>query len=268
MENHEDPESKSFENEMKKARLMAEKGAKFSDFSQLPPALESQWLDQISAFDDAFNNSKRIRIKKYLGNPILRLPSELSDEEVTSELNEIMELLHMNNLNLDTICEVKEREVYRFIVEELMEQEIDDMNLAGWTTNFIYEEFYPNHEHDIKRDIEDFINTLFSKRKEYCDMSLAETLISHDESQISSLEVKAKLINFIDSIEHARFLRLEFVENQISEEGAVQKIFIDYELRIQGTRELIKHAGEGVFNFVVKYDLYYISGIDIPGLRI
>lgn len=268
MENHKDPESEAFENEMKKARLMAEKGAKFGEISHMPPELESQWLDQISAFDDAFKNAEKIKVKKYLGDPVLKLPSELTEEEITPALNEIMELFHKNNLNLDTICEVKEREVYRFIVEELMEYEIDNMNLHGWRTNFIYEEFHPNHEYDMERNIEDFISTLFRKNREYCDMPLANTLISHDGSSVSSPEVKARLIGFIDAIEYANLLKLEFVANHISEEGAFQKVFIEYEVIIQGTGEQIRHAGEGIFNFAFMYDSYYINGIDIPGLKI
>lgn len=268
MENHKDPESQAFENEMRKAKFMAEKGAKFGEISHIPPELESQWLDQISAFDNAFKSVERIKVKKYLGDPVLKQPSELNDEEITPALNDIMELLHRNSLNLDTICEVKDREVYRFIVEELMEQEIDNMNLHGWTTNFIYEEFHPNHEYDMKRSIEDFISTMFRKNREYCDMSLANNLISHDGSQINSPEVKTKLINFIDAIEFANLLKLDFFANYISEEVAFQKVFIDYEVTIQGTGEKIRHAGEGIFNFALMYDLYYINGIDIPGLRI
>ena len=268
MENEEEKERLAFENELKKAKLIAETGAKFGEFAKLPPEMESQWLDQISAFDHAFKNAKRIKMKQRLGNPELKLPSGLSDEEITHELKKVVDLLHKNNIALDTICEVEEKEIYRFIVEELLEEEVDDVSVAGWTTRFIYEEFHPNYEYDIKQSIEDFLRVLFNRQKKYLDMQLADEIISHNGSKLSSAETIAKLENFIDAIEDAQLKQLNFGESIIDEEKATQIVDITYELRSDGTNQLIKHQGQGVFTFKNVYGHYCINSINIPGLRL
>lgn len=268
MENSEEQERIQFENEIKKAKLMAEKGAHFSDFSNLPSELESQWLDQIQAFEDAYQNNKTIKIKAFLDNPVLKEPSGLSDEEIAVEFDKIMKLMASNNLFLSTICEVERREMYRFVVEELMEEEIDDVRLSGWNTNFIYEEFHPNHEYDIKQDIEGFLTTLFERKKEYCDMSLAKELVSHTGEKLNADETKAILINFIDSIDGANLRQLEFGKNVIEEEKAFQEVYMKYDITLEASGEVVEYEGKGIFNFVHRYGYYCINGINIPGLKL
>ena len=268
MENHEDKERLAFENELKKAKLIAETGAKFGGLSNLPPEIESQWLDQIHAFDHAFNNAKRIKLKQSIGNPVLKLPSELSDEEISHELDKVVELLHKNNIVLDTICEVEEREVYRFIVEELMEEEVDDVKAEGWTSHFIYEEFHPNHEYDIQRAVKDYLLTLLGGDISFCDATLAHEIISVSGETLKVEAVKSILECFIEANAGATLEELVFKENSIDEEGAFQKFYIRYKTKLQESDEAIVLDGDGTFTFTYMYGYYYINGISIPGFTL
>lgn len=268
MEHHEDKDRLTFENELKKAKLIAETGAKFGDLSNPPPEIESQWLDQIHAFDHAFKNAKRIKLKQSLGNPELKLPSELSDEEIVHELDKVVELLHKNNIVLDTICEVEDREVYRFIVEELMEVEVDDVKADGWTSHFIYEEFHPNHEYDIQRAVKDYLLTLLGGDTSFCDTTLAHEIISVSGETLKLETVKSILECFIEANAGATLEKLEFKENSIDEEGAIQKFHIQYKTRLPDSDEAIILDGDGAFTFTYMYGYYYINGINIPGFSL
>lgn len=53
--------------------------------------------------------------------------------------------MRSNRFNaLDFLCDVDDAEAYRFITEELMDEEIDDIRIEGLRHCFIYEEFHPN----------------------------------------------------------------------------------------------------------------------------
>ena len=56
-----------------------------------------------------------------------------------------MNILNKNSIQLDTICDVEEREIYRFVTEELFSHKMDNMRIPGMMACFIYEEFHPNH---------------------------------------------------------------------------------------------------------------------------
>jgi len=53
--------------------------------------------------------------------------------------------------------------LYRFITEELFKEELDDIKIEGMTHHYIYEEFHPNHEHDIKNRCKEFLDEFLNK---------------------------------------------------------------------------------------------------------
>jgi len=65
-----------------------------------------------------------------------------------------------------TIYEVDERAFYRFLTEDLMQEEIDDFRIKGMMHNFIYEDFYPNDEGDLRKYSEEFIAGLQAEKDE------------------------------------------------------------------------------------------------------
>ena len=124
--NNENPKDKlnriRHENEEKKKQLIEEHGAFFGNMTNennLPPEIESQFLDNIKAFENEFQSAKQIQLYDFLGKPNYRKLEELTDAEVSKELERIMKLMSNNQVSLDTICEVDDRELYRFITEEL-----------------------------------------------------------------------------------------------------------------------------------------------------
>ena len=71
------------ENEEKKKKLTEEQGAYFSDMTNetdLPPEIESQFLDHIMAFENAFQTNKRILLYDFLDKPSYRKAEEMNDE--------------------------------------------------------------------------------------------------------------------------------------------------------------------------------------------
>ncbi len=53
------------------------------------------------------------------------------------EIELALDLLEEHTINVDFLANVPAAEHYRFLVEQLMDHEIEDIHLPGWTTNSI-----------------------------------------------------------------------------------------------------------------------------------
>lgn len=123
--NHETPEEKDNrlrkEIEEKKSLISEKHGGNFDEFSNdqtLPPEIENDFLDSILKFENAFKDSKQVQVFDYLGQPSYRSIDTLSENEVTKELERMKMLMLSKNVNLESICHVDDKEMYRFITEE------------------------------------------------------------------------------------------------------------------------------------------------------
>lgn len=147
------------ENEFLKMKLMLEHGAKFGSngSNELPVELENEFLNNIAAFEQQFADQKMIKVFDKIGKPGHFKPViEIPDNEIDSAWRELRNYLNDFSIDLD-VCSpnISTRELYRFTTEELFEHETDDMDLPGWTTNFIYDEFHPDPVYDNTRTATD-----------------------------------------------------------------------------------------------------------------
>lgn len=150
-------ENLNAENELLKIKLKSEFGMKDMN-SQLPAELENEWLNYIYNFEKLHKEAKEISIYERLGKPEYKKIADLNNEEVTSELSRLLNLMEENNLILNFLCDYDDRIKYEFITEELFAEEIEDVRIEGMMTNFIYEEFHQNHEYDIKEAVSSYFN--------------------------------------------------------------------------------------------------------------
>ena len=166
----EDPqENLRIENELLKLKMQAESGALFGGGGNLPPEVENEFLQEVQQFEDAWQQVNFVKVYDLLGRPTYQKIEDLGDAEVEAELGRLREEMAKKGVFLDAIGDYPPQVIYRFITEELFEHETDDLQLAGWTKNFIYEEFHPNHKMDIENRVHDFIQHWFQKSfNEYC----------------------------------------------------------------------------------------------------
>jgi hypothetical protein len=155
------------ENEFLKMKLMLEHGAKFSsNESELPPEMENEFLNSVMAFEKQFEQYKTIKVYDKVGRPTHFKPvTEIPDDEIDKAWSDLRVYLNEHNVDLDACSpNISTRELYRFTIEELFEHETDDMDLPGWTTNFIYDEFHPDPVYDNTRvATNDCINYILQK---------------------------------------------------------------------------------------------------------
>ncbi len=257
-DNEDDIEKLRMENELKKAKLMLEHGAVFSEpsgGSKISPGLENEFLKNIEEFERSFNNTEQIALFDFINRPEYTLVDEIPDSAIGAELEKLMGILNENGINLDTLCEVEERDVYRFITEELFPHEIDNMRIPGMMTCFIYEEFHPNHEYDIRNHCtdgikaylnkeSDFYTTFFTKKAE------SDPWIKHFRDAFTSFSIK----------------QFGITDLSFDEENATVSFTIDFTATIEGSNERQRYKGKGSTELINVYDFWCIETIQFPEL--
>jgi hypothetical protein len=265
-------ENLRMENEIKKIKLSLEHGTDLSgqlSEAELPPEIEGKFLDYISQFEAEFAKRKTIFVYDLAGRPEWKPASEIPDSEIAAELERIMDAMHENSISLDTICEVDDRVLYKFITEELFNHETNDIQIPGMTHGFIYEEFHPNHEHDIKNRCTDFLKHVLNKESEWMPrfLSLAKE-VSSQTGVITEDEAINKLTLFRDAFSSFTIENFEIATVHINEEtdlGEAQGS-IHFTGTIDGSHETIDFNGGFGFWLIKEYDWWNIYKMNIPGI--
>lgn len=174
--------SKIIENENLKSTLREDFGATLSESDDIPPEIENQFLTNMIAYENAYKDSKQISVYDFIGKPEFKLAESLDENEISFELKKIVELLAKHFIALDCICKYPDEVIYKFITQELFFKEIDDIRLEGFWCNYIYEEFHPNHEYDIKQQCEELIRVIFSNDWRYINACFCESILINGKS--------------------------------------------------------------------------------------
>ena len=192
-------------NEKKKEDLRKWYDMQFEGHSEeLSPQEESEWLDYITEFERQFENATEISVRERIGNPKIRSLVDIPDAELETELDQLFELLYTNNIVVDFINEVDDREAYRFITEELLDEMMDDIRIPEMYSHFTYEEFHPNDEADIKQCAEEFMHAFFERDDEELSLAIGEDELKDEQGHpINPEEFKTLLDGF-----HAKYIAI------------------------------------------------------------
>jgi hypothetical protein len=268
----EDIENLRLENEIKKIKLSLEHGTDLSgqlSDAELPPEVEGKFLDYIQQFEDEFAKRRTILVYDLAGRPECRPEAEIPEDEISAELKTVLNILHINSISITTICDVPERELYRFITEELFNVETNDIRIPGMSHGFIYEEFHPNHEHDIKNRVTELVEYLFDKEKENATdlWELADEVETGDKV-FPKKDLIEKLAHFRDAF--SSFTVHDFSINVITasdaDDNGEAHCTIHYSADIEGSAETMDFEGESAFCLKRQYEWWMITKFEIPGV--
>jgi len=255
-----------FENELEKLKLSATHGAKFFTGENVPPEVENEWLKNIIEFEDQFENCKQIKIRTRLGEPEYPKPEALEESEISEKLDELQQLMFKNNVSLSTLADVPKVELYRFITEELFEEEIDDIRIDGFMNCFIYEEFHPNAKIDAENEMESFFMHFLDKdMQEYLFMNFSETVETKDGVEISRDDFVKQLHTFLEQYDEMELSEFEIhnIEINEKEEEASVEFFVDYKGAKQS--KCVSHKGESYAKLRKSPEGYWqIYSLSIP----
>lgn len=251
-----DLEKLRIENELKKMKLILEHGAIISENSgkvPIDPFIENQFLNNIQAFEESYQNAKPILFYDFIERPDFIAVEAIPDSQISAELEKIMDILNKNGIQLDTLCDVEEREIYRFVTEELFQHEMDNMRIPGMMNCFIYEEFHPNHDYDIRNHSNDGIKSFLNKKTDFYTTfftkeALEDVWLKHFREAFKSFSLK----------------RFEITHLSFDNEKAFVRFEIDFSGSVEGSVEKQHFSGEGSLELLYQYEYWCIQKIYFP----
>ena len=269
--------NKHIDNELKKKEIQKKYGAHFWGSSDLPPDIENEWLNSIENFEEQFENAKQITVHKKLGEPTFKAESELSDIQLANELERLYKIMAGKYISLDVLSDVDDREIYRFITEELFHQEIDDMELPGIWNCFIYEEFHPNAKLDIESTLDYFFRMTMNKMEniggEGYDLLYIDTdnYMDTTRNKIPKKEIEKRINNFLKAYDSFEFIKNEITDIQINDEGndAAAIMDVNYKAWVENGKLSENYKGKANFRLhPCPYGGWSIYSIDMPGWQV
>jgi hypothetical protein len=138
--------------------------------SRLSPELENEWLDHVLEFERQFEQAERITVRQRIGDPPIQSLSDLPLHAVGEAVTALLDLLAAHGIAVDFLGDVDELEAYRYLTQELLDQEMDDIRVEGMITHFTYS----TPEYDVQMWVEDFVLDVFTHEKEYFLPGLAK----------------------------------------------------------------------------------------------
>jgi len=183
---HEDPiKNLRLENELLELRIRAEFGGYSGGNARLPPEVENEFLKKVIACEQQFRTARLVTVAELIGNPMLKKAWELTDIAVITELKRLRELLRQKQIEVVFIRDRDARSQYKFITDELMKIETEDIHLPGMTKCFVYEEFHPDHEITIKERTKHILSSWFDRNAAMIGNYLANQFIQPDGAVFS-----------------------------------------------------------------------------------
>lgn len=255
-------------NEARRDDLCSQYGARFSPRDPaLPPDIERLWLDHIERFELLCQGALTTTVRRYIGSPPVRLPAEVSPEEVGSELERLFDLLRTNNISVHFARSVPEAEAYRFIVEEVLDREIEDIRMDGLSLNFLYEEFHPDDEQDALMAAEDFLFALFTRNESI----LSSLLHTHGEIPPGGSDSPPSLLasrvkSFLGGMAAILDWDSEAIRCTVDGGRATVEAQVSWTGLETGTLSRVHAEGKGRVHLQKSGGFWFVTAADIPGI--
>jgi hypothetical protein len=246
------PDELSTENELLKLKMMAELGGNFVGSDDIPPEVENQFLKQISKFHKLHETSKTTTIYKLIGEPEYNHVHDLNDKEVKRELKRLMSLMNKHGVALDVLAPTPDREIYRFVVEELFKQETEEIKLKGWISQYIYEDFHPNAEHDVRNVAHFIILSIFAKGAPFFADYFSENMKDSIGLSTDAEELKEKIEAFQSQFYNVKLIEYDVTSLVFNEDNSVATVLCDVTYKAQKEKGRRTKNSETTIEFLIE----------------
>lgn len=259
-------------NEKKKEDLREQYGMLFEGHSEkMSRQAEGEWLDYITEFERQFENAKQISVRERIGNPQVKPLAQIADADLAAELDHILELLGEHNIAIDFLHEQGDREMYRFITEELLDEMTDDIRIPGMISHFIYEEFHPNDEDDITEAVDEFLYALFTEELKdpesmfYYRVS-QENIHDANGTSLNVKDFKELVSDFYEAYPVIMRHAVEVDNIVIEGDNSTAQVSINWRSIPKSGKTVVKHEGRSEFKLTRSiYGGWDIIQANIPG---
>ncbi len=258
-------------------KIDLKKQGTFIESDQLTGELKEQYLKNIIEFEESYANAVEVTILERIGNPVFLPIEALEPGDMPGEIQRFNNLLKSNSLELH-FCQgpYPDEMIYRYITEEFLQHKIDDVRVNGMITGFIFEEFHPNHEADIRALVKDFFKGWFKAGfKEHTFLFTQKG--RHGEMAVSKKALMKNINNFFmafkrfEKCDH-RIVKTSWQlpasinENQYDEGSGLVEGWMCYDGVIENN-EFIHFEGNYRLELVRTYGSWLIDSFVVPGFN-
>ena len=150
--------------EAKREQLRDQYGMQ-SDYmsSHLSPDEKNEGLDFILEFERQFENAPRITVRERIGNPPIQPVEEIPLYALEEAVYNLLELLAEESVVVDFLGEWDALDAYRYITEELLDEEMDDIRIEGMRIHFDA----ATPAYDVQMWVEHFVVDVFWQERKY-----------------------------------------------------------------------------------------------------
>lgn len=193
----------------------------------LPPEVENEFLDYVLEFEKQFEQAESITVRERIGNPPIPALDELPLYAVGEAVEALLELLAVHGIAVDFLGNVDDVEAYRYLTEELMEEEMDDIRIPGMTIHFDYS----TPEYDVEMWVEEFVGNVLLQEQEYFPQFLdRQPLFNSAGEPVTADEFRQQLEAVWSSLEPIKpgQFKVEPIVTQVEDEEATVTAVIRY----------------------------------------
>ncbi len=254
-------------NALLKLKLELEHGMQMHDTTELPPDVENQWLQNIYEFERQYKDAVQISVWEFIGRPDFVKWESLTEDQLREAIEDLMNRMEQKGVQLDFLCQYDDRIVYRFITEEFFKHEMDNIVMRDGFHGFIYEEFHPNHDYDLRRFSNHFINGVVSKTWSEFEMFVLADTVSLHNTPYSRSGISC-LIEFFQDI-HSTIELEQFTIHNVSIDLENKKGVVRGDLTYRATlfqKETEQIEGPVILHFEHGQLDWDIVQIEVPGL--
>ena len=262
------------ENDFLKMKIMLEHGGDFgapeNQNAELSPEIENQFLNNIIEFEKQFQQRKTTTVYKKIGEPKHFKPvSKIPDDRIEDEWNKLADYMQQYDVDLSASSpKITARELYRFTTEELFKHEIDDMNIPGMMSGFIYDEFYPDYEYDNTRyAIDDCIKLILSTEPlDFLMWFAKENIKLNNHYNLTEEQLKEIVNSFKNKFDDVELKEIEHVSCDLKQENC--KVTGTYETVFVFDNKPVTVKGNWLVEFILHNDYWSIVNVQIEGMEL
>lgn len=269
----EEREDKDYEleNELMLLKMQAEFGGQvfFPEEDNISPELKFELLQSVYDFEEAYRNCVHDLVPVYekIGSPYFIPEEYLTDEGVSLELERLKKIMLENQVIFEHEFNYDQRVLYSFITRELFQISIENIDIRGFYKHFIYEEFYPNLEEDLKRQVKSFLTNLVQRRSDEAFNEFNHEIFT-DSGWISCEEACEKIEAFFDEFIHVKIENLGPMNITFENSRAVLCFELCLIAMLKGNEQLRIEGPSKIGCSNVIHNLWLIDSISLPGMQL
>ena len=253
------------ENAITRLKIQAEFGIELNTISEMNPAVENMWLNQILEYERLMQNKKMMTVGSLLTQSSYRSADELDDEEISNALHEIMSELLKNNILVDAISDVDDREMYRFITEDLVNEEVSDSMPQNMLCCYMYDEFYPDDERDVREIAEEFFKWATTGNEEEYSLFMCKDQDT-EESDINFKKLRRRLQLFTNAFDEINLEKFEVDSVELDGQKALVRFDCRMKVLPPGNKYFHEISGPGTIHFEKLSESWKIVAMEMAGM--